>query len=71
MVAIRLPDELESRIDQLAKVTGRTKSFYIREALEDAIDDLEDRYLALARLEKPSKKQWTLDEVEKELGLED
>jgi RHH-type rel operon transcriptional repressor/antitoxin RelB len=70
MVAIRLPDVLENRIDQLAKVTGRTKSFYVREALENAIDDLEDRYLALYRLEYPSKKQWTLDEVEKELGLD-
>jgi len=64
MLAIRIPEELEKRINQLAKKTGRTKSFYVREALQDSIDDLEDRYLALSRLEKPSKKRWSLDELE-------
>ena len=56
MLAIRLPEELEARIAFLAKTTGRSKSFYVREVLEESIDDLEDKYLALSRLEKPSRK---------------
>lgn len=69
MLAVRLPNELEARIDKLAKVTGRTKSYYIREILEDSIDDLEDKYLALSRLEKPGKKRWSLDELEQDSDL--
>ena len=46
MLALRLPDELEARLDALAKKTGRTKSFYAREAIAEYIDDLEDLYLA-------------------------
>ena len=69
MLAVRLPNELEARIDKLAKVTGRSKSYYVREVLEDSIDDLEDKYLALSRLEKPSKKRWSLDELEQDIDL--
>lgn len=51
MLAVRLPDELEHRLAQLAERTGRSKSFYARQALEAHIDDLEDVYLAEAALE--------------------
>lgn len=42
MLAIRIPADLEARLDKLAKSTGRSKSFYAREAIEQHIDDLED-----------------------------
>ena len=45
-LSIRLPDEINERLDFLARQTGRTKAFYIREALAEMIDDLEDYYLA-------------------------
>ena len=51
MLAIRLPKEIEQRLDALAKATGRTKAFYVREALVEYLDDLEDIYLAEKRLE--------------------
>jgi RHH-type rel operon transcriptional repressor/antitoxin RelB len=51
MLAIRLPAEIEDRLDALAKVTGRTKTFYAREAILQYLDDLEDVYLAEKRLE--------------------
>jgi RHH-type rel operon transcriptional repressor/antitoxin RelB len=51
MLAIRLPSEIEDRLDALAKATGRTKTFYAREAILEYIDDLEDVYLAEKRLE--------------------
>jgi RHH-type rel operon transcriptional repressor/antitoxin RelB len=50
MLALRLPPELEKRLDTLAKKTGRTKSFYAREAILRHIEDLEDYHLARRRL---------------------
>lgn len=49
MLALRLPDELERRLEALAQRTGRSKSFYAREAIIEHIDDLEDAYLAEER----------------------
>ena len=45
MLAIRLPEEIEKRLDALAKATGRTKTFYAREAILEHLEDLEDIYL--------------------------
>lgn len=50
MLAIRLPAEIEARLTNLAKVTGRTKSFYARQAILRHLDELEDRYVAEQRL---------------------
>jgi RHH-type transcriptional regulator, rel operon repressor / antitoxin RelB len=50
MLAIRLPSEVEHRLASLAKATGRTKTFYAREAIVEHIGDLEDIYLAEQRL---------------------
>ena len=50
MLALRLPPEIEQRLDALAKKTGRTKSFYAREAILRQIEDIEDDFLARKRL---------------------
>ena len=50
MLAIRLPKEIEARLEALAAATGRTKTFYAREAILEYIEDLEDLYLAEQRL---------------------
>ena len=74
MLAIRLPAEIEKRLDALAKATGRSKSFYVREAILEHLEDLEDVYLAEKRLEglrAGRSRSYTLEEVEKRLGLED
>jgi RHH-type rel operon transcriptional repressor/antitoxin RelB len=74
MLAIRLPEEIEKRLDALAKATGRTKSFYAREAILEHLDDLEDIYLAeqeLADIRAGRVKTVPLEEVMKELGLVD
>ncbi len=74
MLAIRLPAELEARLDALAKRTGRTKTFYARQAISEHIGDLEDLYEVEKRYEDfvaKGGKSYTLDEVEKELGLDD
>jgi RHH-type rel operon transcriptional repressor/antitoxin RelB len=52
MLAIRLPEDVEKRLDRLAKRTGRTKTYYAREAVLRHLEDLEDIYLAEAALEE-------------------
>ncbi|OWV85651.1 CopG family transcriptional regulator [Rhizobium sp. N122] len=52
MLALRLPPEIEARLDELARRTGRSKSFYARQAILEHLDDLEDIYLAEKRLEE-------------------
>jgi RHH-type transcriptional regulator, rel operon repressor / antitoxin RelB len=52
MLAVRLDPDIERRLSQLAQRTGRTKSYYARELIEQHFADLEERYLAAARLEK-------------------
>lgn len=74
MLAIRLPEEIEDRLERLARETGRTKTFYAREAILTHLDDLEDLYLAEQRLidnRAGRSRTYTLEEVERELGLED
>ncbi len=71
---IRLPEDLEKRLDALARRTGRPKAFYIRAAITEHLSDLEDAYLAdrvLTEVREGRMATYTLDEVERELGLED
>lgn len=49
-ISIRLPAELEARLARLASKTGRTKSYYIKEAIAEQLADLEDYYLAERRM---------------------
>ena len=51
-VSIRLDPEIELRLDQLAAQTGRAKSYYLRELIEGGLDDLEDFYLADAKVKR-------------------
>ncbi len=53
MLALRLPPDIEARLERLAKRTGRTKSYYAREAILEKIEDMEDYYLALERVKDP------------------
>ena len=72
--SIRLPDDIERRLDFLVRQTGRTKAFYIREALAEMIDDLEDYYLAadiLERIHKGKESTHSATEVRKDLGRVD
>ena len=74
MLAIRLPEDIELRLGNLAKKTGRTKTFYAREAILEYLDDLEDLYLAEKRLrniKNGKTKTIKLDQLERELGLAD
>lgn len=63
MLSIKLPSDLEERLNNLAAVTHRPKSYYLRAALQEYLETHEDTIIALSRLEKPEKR-WTLEELE-------
>ena len=69
MLSVRLPKDIEKRLDYLAIKTGLTKTNYVREAILSCLDDLEDTYITLNRLEKPVK-TWTLEDLEKNLDVD-
>ncbi|MGH9519955.1 MAG: type II toxin-antitoxin system RelB family antitoxin [Terriglobales bacterium] len=74
MLAIRLPPSIEERLERLARRTGRTKTFYAREAILEHLDDLEDLYLAEGALERIRSGQEHTVSLEKALrrdGLDD
>jgi len=66
MLALRLPPEIEQRLAALAKKTGRSKSYYAREAILRQIEDLEDYYLARRRLAR-RRPRVTLESLERQL----
>jgi len=73
-LSIRLDDALESRLERLARLTGRSKSFYVKQAIEDHIEDLEDLYLAqrvAQRVAEGRERLIPLEDLERELGVDD
>lgn len=73
-VSLRLPDEVSQRLEHLVKLTGRSKTYYMLEAIQEHLDDIEDLYLTEQRLidiRAGRSKTYTLEEVEKSLGLAD
>ncbi len=72
--SVRLPPALEARLDHLAEVTGRPKAFYVRQAIEANLDEVEDLYLAeqaSIRIRAGKEKIWTHEEVVRDLDLAD
>jgi RHH-type rel operon transcriptional repressor/antitoxin RelB len=73
MLAIRLPADVEHRLDELAQKTGRSKTFYAREAIVEHLDDMEDLYLAeqqMTEIRAGQLKTIPLEEVMKRYGME-
>jgi RHH-type rel operon transcriptional repressor/antitoxin RelB len=73
-VSIRLPDDVSMRLQNLAQLTGRSKTFYMIEAIREHLDDLEDLYMAekrLVEIRAGRSKTYSLEEVERGLGLAD
>ncbi|HEX4379518.1 MAG TPA: TraY domain-containing protein [Candidatus Acidoferrum sp.] len=73
MLAIRLPETIEKRLEKLAQRTGRTKTYYAREAILVHLADLEDLYLAedrLERIQSGEERTIPLKEVLKRRGMD-
>lgn len=72
MLALRIDEKTEKRLEALAARTGRTKSFYAREAIIAHLDDLEDFYLAEERMKDfRADDAVPLSQLKAELGLGD
>jgi RHH-type rel operon transcriptional repressor/antitoxin RelB len=67
MLALRLPPDIEKRLDSLARKTGRSKSYYAREAILRHIEDLEDVFLAERRLARGGRRV-RLETLERDLA---
>jgi len=73
MLAIRLPQSIERRLEKLARRTGRTKSYYVREAILQHLEEIEDLYLAeraLDRIRSDGEPTIPLKDVMKRHGME-
>jgi RHH-type rel operon transcriptional repressor/antitoxin RelB len=73
-VSIRLDDDLDARLERIARLTGRSKSFYLRQALVEQIEDLEDLFLSRTianRVADGRERLIPLDVLERELGVDD
>jgi RHH-type rel operon transcriptional repressor/antitoxin RelB len=71
-VSLRLPEDLKTRLEKLAKRTGRSKTFYMIEAISEKMEDLEDLYLAEQRtlaLRAGRSKVYTQEEMEERYGV--
>jgi RHH-type rel operon transcriptional repressor/antitoxin RelB len=74
VTGLRLPEQIEQRLNHLAHETRRSKSFYIREAIQEYLEEHEDYLLAAASYEdylKSGKKGISLEELKKKYRLDD
>jgi RHH-type rel operon transcriptional repressor/antitoxin RelB len=69
MLTVRLSPRLESRLNRLAKRTGRAKAYYAKKAIAEFLDEQEDYLIAISRLEE-NLPPIPLKEVVKQLGLD-
>ena len=74
MPAVRIPEDLDTRLNTLARRTGRSKNSFVREALLHQLDDIEDYYLGMETLERirnGEERVYSSAEARRELGLDD
>lgn len=63
MTSIRLSSNTEHKLQKLCQLTKRTKSFYIKEALDKYLDDMEDTYIALERISQSDREFMSSEEI--------
>ena len=70
--SLRLPKDIEERLDYLAKVTGRSKTFYMIDAICEYMEDLEDAYICdqqMKAINSGEVKSISLEEMMKQYGM--
>jgi RHH-type rel operon transcriptional repressor/antitoxin RelB len=71
VTSMRIPTELNERYSRLAKETGRSRSFYVNEALQESIDRFEYEYGILKDIEDYRAgrlETYSIDEVRAHCG---
>ena len=69
MLSVRLEESMERKLENLAKATQRPKSFFVKEALKNYLDDMVDFYDAQKRSKSEDRNLISLEELEKSLGI--
>ncbi len=73
MLGVRLPEDLDRRLSALALQTKRPKSFYVKEAIAEYLDEHESIYQAVAEYEAQRRngtlKLHSFEDVMKENGI--
>jgi RHH-type rel operon transcriptional repressor/antitoxin RelB len=69
-IAVRLQKDLNQRLATLATRTGRSKSFYVKQAIARYLEDMEDTYLAIDRIENPGERV-SMEDAKRILDVED
>ncbi|MBE3110595.1 MAG: ribbon-helix-helix protein, CopG family [Acidobacteria bacterium] len=69
VLSLRLPEDVHDRLNRLAEKTKRTKSSFIKEMIETSLEEYEEAYLALERLNEKNARYLTTEELEEELGV--
>jgi RHH-type rel operon transcriptional repressor/antitoxin RelB len=69
MLSVRLSEEMEERISRLSESTQRSKSFFVKEALANYLDDMEDYYGVLKRQNDPTRNLISFEELENALDV--
>ena len=70
MLSVSIDQETERRLEALGARTEAAKADLLRQAIANALEDLEDVRLAEERLARPEQR-YTLEEVERDLALDD
>ena len=72
VISIRISDDLNKHLDQIAYEEERSKTFLIRKAIENYLEDFQDYHLAeegYKRYLAGGKKGYTIEEVAKRLNI--
>jgi RHH-type rel operon transcriptional repressor/antitoxin RelB len=74
MLGVRLPEDLDRRLSALSLQTKRPKSFYVKEAIAEYLDEHESIYQAVAQYEAEQKagtlKTYTLEEMKQRHSID-
>jgi RHH-type rel operon transcriptional repressor/antitoxin RelB len=70
---IQLDPDIDARLEELARATGRSKEFYLKELILQGMEEIEAAYLGALEAEKVRRGEsstWSLDDVMQDLGLD-
>ena len=69
MLSVRFSEDMQAKLDNLANATKRPKSFFVKEALANYLDDMVDYYEAQSRSQDSTRNLISVEELEKALNV--
>jgi len=70
MISVRLNEDLENKLNNIANITKRPKSFFVKEALKEYLDDIYDVIEAKNRINDKNRELISLDEIKRMLDVQ-